>query len=90
MRIHEKICAKRDDHLRAVAADRLLFTFYGWYGLKPCFMTLSSATGNSAVAYLGYMGGIEMVPAWTIAVNVTVLIYLAYRWETDKKKGEEP
>lgn len=53
-------------------------------------MTLSSATGNSAVAYLGYMGGIEMVPAWTIAVNVTVLIYLAYRWETDKKKGEEP
>ena len=24
------------------------------------FMTLSSVTGNSAVAYLGYMGGIEM------------------------------
>ncbi|WP_195269244.1 hypothetical protein [Eubacterium sp. 1001713B170207_170306_E7] len=54
------------------------------------FMTLSSVTGNSAVAYLGYLGGMEMVPAWTLAINVTVLIYLFYRWDLEKKKSEEP
>ena len=54
------------------------------------FMPLSYISNNPAIAYLGYNGGVEMVPAWTIAVNVTALIYLAYRRETDKKKGEEP
>lgn len=54
------------------------------------FTTLSSVTGNSAVAYLGYLGGMEMVPAWTLAINVTVLIYLFYRWDLKKERSEEP
>lgn len=87
MRIHEKVCAKRDDHLRAVAY--YLHFMVGTVSSR-IFMPLSYISNNPAIAYLGYNGGVEMVPAWTIAVNVTVLIYLAYRRETDKKKGEEP
>lgn len=54
------------------------------------FTSLSYILNNPTIAYLGYNGGLEMVPAWTLAINVTVLIYLFYRWDLKKERSEEP
>ena len=56
------------------------------------FTSLSYILNNPTIAYLGYNGGLEMVPAWTLAINVTVLIYLFYRWDLKKErpKNHEP